>query len=295
MQKIVPFLWFDGKAEEAMNFYTCVFKNSKKGEVSRYGEAGPGPKGSAMSVSFQLEGLDFNALNAGPAFSFTPAISFFVCCENEHEIKGLWAKLSDGGTILMPLDKYPFSEKFGWLNDQFGVSWQLILGHDSPKITPFLMFVGDQHGKAEEAVNHYTSTFKNSSIIKMERYGASEKGHNGTLKHGSFTLQGQKFMVMDSNFEHGFNFTPAISFFVSCETQKEVDGLCEKLAKDGDINAMQCGWLQDKFGVSWQIIPTLLGELLGDEDPVKAERVMNAMMQMKKIDINGLWKAYDQK
>ncbi len=116
MQKITPFLWFDGKAEEAMNFYVSVFKNSKVGRVSRYGEAGPGPKGTVMSATFQLDGQDFFALNGGPQFVFTPAISFFVNCETQQEVDELWDKLSEGGQ----------KERCGWLKDRFGLSWQII-------------------------------------------------------------------------------------------------------------------------------------------------------------------------
>ena len=116
MQKIVPFLWFDGKAEEAANFYVSVFKNSKVVSVTRYGEAGPGPKGSVMSVTFQLEGQEFYALNGGPQFSFTPAISLFVNCETQAEVDELWEKLSAGGA----------KDRCGWLTDKYGLSWQII-------------------------------------------------------------------------------------------------------------------------------------------------------------------------
>ena len=156
MQKIVPFLWFNGNAEEAMNFYVATFKNSKVGRVSRYGDAGPGPKGSVMSCTFQLEGQDFYALNGGPQFQFTPAISLFVNCETQQEVDDLWGKLSAS--------------------------------------------------KADE----------------------------------------------------------------------------------------QCGWLKDKYGVSWQIIPTVLGKLMGDKNPKKANAAVQAMLKMKKIDIKGLQQAYDQ-
>jgi predicted 3-demethylubiquinone-9 3-methyltransferase (glyoxalase superfamily) len=155
MQKITPFLWFDNKAEEAMNFYVSVFKNSKVGRVTRYGEAGPGPKGTVMSATFQLDGQDFLALNGGPHFTFTPAISFFVNCETQQEVDELWEKLSEGG--------------------------------------------------------------------KKDR----------------------------------------------------------------------CGWLKDKYGLSWQIIPSVLGRLLQDKDPEKSKRVMQAMLQMDKIDIERLKQAYE--
>lgn len=116
MQKITPFLWFDGRAEEAMNFYTSIFKNSKVGRVSRYGDAGPGAKGSMMTAAFQIEGQEFMALNGGPLFKFSPAISFFVNCETQQEVDELWEKLSEGGE----------KQQCGWLKDKFGVSWQIV-------------------------------------------------------------------------------------------------------------------------------------------------------------------------
>jgi predicted 3-demethylubiquinone-9 3-methyltransferase (glyoxalase superfamily) len=155
MQKITPFLWFDGKAEEAVNFYVSIFKNSKVGSITRYGDAGPGPKGTVMIATFQLEGQDFIALNGGPQYTFTPAISLFVDCKTQQEVDELWQKLSEGG--------------------------------------------------------------------KTDR----------------------------------------------------------------------CGWLRDKYGLSWQIVPSALRELMGDKDPEKSKRVMKAMLQMTKIDINGLKRAYD--
>jgi predicted 3-demethylubiquinone-9 3-methyltransferase (glyoxalase superfamily) len=290
MQKITPFLWFDGKAEEAMNFYTSIFKNSKIGRINHYGEAGPGPKGTVMSVTFQLEGQDFYALNGGPEFSFTPAVSFFVNCETQEEIDGLWKNLSEGGTVLMELNKYLFSEKFGWVLDQFGVSWQLNLASSMQKITPFLMFVGKQQGKAEDAINFYTSIFNNSSIISMERYGTGEDEHEGTVKRAKFLLNGQEFMAIDSNRPHPFTFTPAISFFVNCKTQEEVDELWNRLLDGGESQGP--GWIKDKYGLSWQIVPAILGELLNDPNPEKSQRVMNAMLQMEKLDIEKLKHAY---
>ncbi len=291
MQKIVPFLWFDGKAEEAANYYASIFKNSKIERITRYGEAGPGPKGTVMSVIFQLEGQEFYALNGGPQFTFSPAISFFFNCETLEEINDLWNKLSEIGTVLMELEKYPFSEKFGWVEDKFGVSWQLNLASRRQKITPFLTFVGKQSGKAEEAINFYVSLFNNSSIDKIEHYDTGEEQLKETVMYAIFSLDGQEFMAMDGGREHPFTFTEAISLFVNCETQVEVDQLWEKLSKGGENQGP--GWIKDKYGVSWQIVPTVLGELLNDLDPEKSQRVMTAMLQMGKIDIEKLKQAYE--
>lgn len=154
------------------------------------------------------------------------------------------------------------------------------------KIRPFLWF--DRN--AEEAMNFYTSIFKNSKILNVMRYGEAGPGPKGSVMGGAFQLEGQEFMALNGGPQ--FTFTPAISLFVNCETQEEVDNLWEKLSAGGEKNS--CGWLRDKFGVSWQIIPAILGKLLQDKDPVKSNRVMKAMLQMQKLDINGLKQAYDQ-
>ena len=271
-------MWFDGQAEEAANFYTSIFKNSKIQSVS------------PTSASFALAGLKFIALNGGPQFKFTPAISFFVKCKTKREIEELWRKLSVGGTALMELAQYLFSEKFGWVQDQFGLSWQLNLTGRAQSTTPFLMFVGKQHGKAEEAMNFYVSLFKDSKVISIERYGAGEEESEGTVKHATFSLNGCEFMAADSGREHPFTFTEAISLFVRCKTQPEIDFFWERLSLDGAKS--RCGWLKDKFGVSWQIVPSILGDMLNDEDDEKSDRVMKAMLQMDRLDIKTLKQAY---
>ena len=294
-QKITPFLWFDNEAEEAVNFYTTLFNKSKIKIVTRYGEEGAKAsgreKGTVMTVSFQIEGQEFTAINGGPVFKITPTISFFINCDSPEEIDRLWAKLSDGGEIFMELNKYPFSEKYGWVKDKFGVSWQLILPGREQKIAPCLMFTGEQHKKAEEAIRFYTSVFENSDILQLERYKAGQ-GPEGAVVHAKFTLGGQEFIAMDSHTPLPYNFNPAISFVVNCQTQEEVDYYWEKLTEDADEGAQQCGWLADKYGVSWQVVPSTLGKLLSDPDVTKSGKVMQAMLQMKKIDIKTLQKAY---
>jgi predicted 3-demethylubiquinone-9 3-methyltransferase (glyoxalase superfamily) len=249
------------------------------------------PDGRIMTGRFQLGDAEFYALNGGPMYKFTPATSFFVNCETEEEIDELWTNLGAGGLVFMPLNKYPFSEKFGWVQDKFGLSWQLNLTGTKQKVTPFLMYVKEQNGKAEEAINFYVSMFKNSHIIRKAFYAVGEPGTEGTIKHAAFSLDGVEFMAMDSSGPHEFTFTPAVSFFVNCDTQEEVDFFWEKMSEGGRKD--RCGWLNDKYGVSWQIIPTALGRLMGDPDPVKSKKVMDAMMKMDKIDIKGLETAYN--
>ena len=154
------------------------------------------------------------------------------------------------------------------------------------KITPFLWF----DGKAEEAMNFYTSIFKNSKVVNIMRYGEAGPGPKGTVMAATFQLDGQEFTALNGG--PMFTFSPAISFFVNCETQEEVDDLWKKLSEGGE--KQRCGWLKDKYGVSWQIVPTVLGELLQDKDPEKSKRVMNAMLQMDKLDIKSLKQAYER-
>lgn len=296
MQQITPFLWFDTQAEAAINLYTSIFENSKIDSVKRYpriGLEGPmkGMEDRVLTGVFELAGQRFMAIDGGPAFKFTPAISLFVNCAAEDEIDRLWERLSAGGSVLMELQAYPFSSKFGWLMDQYGLSWQLNLGARAQKITPALMFVGQQYGKAEEAMRFYTALFPNSGIEHIERYGAGDGEAAGTVKQAVFQLNGRDFMAMENAFDHPFTFNEATSFYVECETQAEVDYYWNRLSADPE--AEQCGWLKDRYGISWQIIPAVLLEMMHDPDPEKSKRVMDAILGMKKIDIAGLRQAYE--
>lgn len=300
-QKIIPYLWFDDQAEAAVAFYTRVFPDSRIVSVDRYSESGAEvaqrPEGSVMFISFELAGQTFTALNGGPVFTFSPAVSFFFNCETREEVDKLWEKLLPGSEVLMELDAYPFSDRYGWLQDRFGVSWQLILSPASmrptAKIEPCLLFVGDRHGKARKALDLYTSLLPDSSIVNLELYlpGEEAAGQEGTVKFARFTVAGQSFIAMESGLPHPFTFTPAISFLVNCLDQAEVNRLWDTLSRDGA--AVQCGWLTDPYGVSWQIVPEILGHLMHDTDPVKAERVATAMFKMIKLDIAALQRAYD--
>jgi predicted 3-demethylubiquinone-9 3-methyltransferase (glyoxalase superfamily) len=295
MQKITPFLWFDDQAEEAASLYTSIFEGSKVGAITRYSaeaaKVSGRAAGSVMTVAFQLCGQQFTALNGGPAFQFTPAISFFVRCETEKQIDELWQKLSESGTVLMEFGPYPFSEKYGWLKDRFGVSWQLMLARTKQKIAPALLFVGEQFGKAAEAINGYISLFEDAGVTFMQRSDVAAAGPEKTVQFATFTLGGQEFMAMDGQGDHRFGFTPATSFVVNCDTQQEVDRLWEKLS--ADKAAEQCGWLKDKYGVSWQIVPKVLSKMLADSDPQRLKRVSQALFRMKRLDIAALQSAYE--
>lgn len=286
MQKITPFLWYDDNAEEAKNLYTSLFRDGEITSVNRIG----GDDAAVLTGSFRIGGIEISVMNAGPQFTFTPSVSFYVTCETAEEIETLWNGLVEGGGILMPLDNYPFAERFGWLADKFGLSWQLIQDGTPPSVTPFLMYVGEQFGRAEEAMQLYTSVFPDSGIDAVAHYeeGAPDAGK---VVHGRFHLAGQPFIAMESGLDHQFTFSEANSFFVACESQDEVDRYWNALTANGGEESM-CGWLKDPFGVSWQIIPNRLMELMGDEDREKAGRVQQAMFQMRKIDVAALEEAY---
>ena len=292
MQKITPNLWFDKEAKEAAEFYTSIFKDSKIKSMTTLHNT---PSGAVEVLTIELLGQDFTLISAGPLFKFNPSVSFLVACETKSEVNTLWSKLSEGGIALMELGAYPFSERYGWVQDRYGLSWQLMLTGEREKkqrITPTLMFVDKQSGKAEEAIYFYASVFHNSRVGDVLRYSKGEEpDKEGTIKHAAFTIEGQRFAAMDSARVHKFTFNEAISFIVNCETQEEIDYYWGKLS--ADPKAEQCGWLKDKYGVSWQIVPTGMEEMLKDKDGKKVARVTEAFLKMKKIDIKMLQEAYE--
>lgn len=278
ISNIYPCLWFDGQGEAAAKFYIETFKN---GEITA---------NNGMVQTFNLFGQQFMALNGGPQFKINPSISFFVLCDSEAEIAEYWKELTDGGMEMMPLDKYPWSEKYGWCQDKFGVCWQLMIGkmqNNTQKIVPSMMFTKTQNGKAEEAIKYYTSIFDNTKINEIDRYKEGEGDTVGNVKYALFQLNGQYFTAMESSMMHNFSFNEGLSFVIPCEKQEEIDHYWNKLSEGGEES--QCGWLKDKYGVSWQVIPKILGKLMSDPD--KGQRVIQAFMKMKKFDVQTLLNA----
>ena len=301
MQKIIPHLWFDKEANEAARFYTSVFPDSKITNSTTLHDT---PSGDAGLVSFELAGQSFMAISAGPLFKFNPSVSFFVNFnpsrdKNAREnLDMLWDNLSQGGMALMPIQQYPFSERYGWVQDKYGVSWQLILsdpeGEERPVIVPSLLFVGTVAGRAEEAINFYLSIFKDSKMGAIQRYGAGqEPDKEGTVAFADFMLQGQWFAAMDSAHRHDFAFNEAISLIVKCDTQEEIDHYWGKLSAVPE--AEQCGWLKDRFGLSWQVTPTSMDKMMQSGTPEQIARVTQAFLKMKKFDLAELTKAYEGK
>ncbi|MCR2822726.1 VOC family protein [Lederbergia panacisoli] len=299
-QNIVPHLWYDKEASEAAAFYASIFPDSRITNETTLHDT---PSGDAQLVSFELWGQKFMAISAGPYFKFNPSVSFMVNFdpsrdkEASEKINEVWNKLSDGGTVLMPLDKYPFSERYGWIQDKFGLSWQLILtnpeGEERPAILPSLIFVGDKCGEAEEAIHFYLSVFKNSKQGLMVRYPKGmDPDKGGTIMFSDFLLENQWFTATDSARDHTFNFNEAISFMVYCDTQEEIDDYWDKLSAVPE--AEQCGWLKDKLGVSWQIVPRDMDEIMTNSTPEQFDRVNKAILKMKKLDLTEIRKVYKE-
>jgi predicted 3-demethylubiquinone-9 3-methyltransferase (glyoxalase superfamily) len=298
-QKIVPHLWFDREAKEAADFYCRVFPGSAIEATTTLRDT---PVGDCDVVAFTLAGQRFMAISAGPLFRFSPAISFMLNYDPsrdaraEENLNAAWDQLSQGGKVLMPLDKYPFSERYGWLEDRYGLSWQLILtdptGDPRPFIMPSMLFVGEVCGRAEAAGDLYLSIFANSKRGVTARYpGGMEPDREGTLMFSDFMLENQWFVAMDSAHRHEFAFNEAISFMVYCETQEEIDYFWEKLS--AVPAAEQCGWLKDSFGVSWQVVPAVMDQMLFGQDAGRLARVVQALLGMKKFDLAALQTASD--
>jgi predicted 3-demethylubiquinone-9 3-methyltransferase (glyoxalase superfamily) len=291
MPTITPHLWFDKEAKQAAEFYTSIFKDSRIKNTATLHNT---PSGAVDLLSIQLLGQEFRFINAGPLFKFTPAVSFLVACDTKEEVDALWSEVSKGGSSLMELGEYPFSERYGWTRDRYGLSWQVMFVGNrkiEQRITPTLMFVGPQCGRAEEAINFYSSVFHDAKIEHILRYGKDDKpDEEGTIKHAGVSLEGKNFAVMDSARAHNFTFNEAISFMVYCDTQEQIDYFWSKLS--AEPRAEQCGWLKDKFGLSWQIIPTAMDEMLRDTDQSRLSRVTEAFLKMKKFDIAKLKEAY---
>lgn len=291
-QKILPHIWFDKEAVEAASFYVSIFPASQITSATVLRDT---PSGDCDMVSFTLAGHAFQAISAGPIFKVNPSISFAVNCATAGEVDALWAKLADRGQALMPLDAYPFSPRFGWMQDRFGVSWQLTVSDvetvAKPSIVPSLLFVGANSGKAEEAIGFYASVFHDSAPGPVLRYGPDHAPEQeGTVMHADFVLEGQRFAIGESAYPHQFAFSEAISFIVNCESQAEIDYYWSRLSAVPE--AEQCGWLKDRYGLSWQITPVALEELMFAGSPEQIARVTQAFLPMKKLDLAILQRAY---
>jgi predicted 3-demethylubiquinone-9 3-methyltransferase (glyoxalase superfamily) len=301
MQKIIPHLWFDKEAREAAGFYSSLFPDSRITNVTTLHDT---PSGDCDVVSFELWKYSFMAISAGPLFRFNPSISLMVNFDPSRDreagkrIDAVWGKLAEGGKVLMPLDKYPFSDRYGWIEDKYGLSWQLILsnpaGEARPPIVPSLLFAGNVCGKAEDATGYYLSVFSESKRGRTVRYGTGQAPEReGTIMFTDFVLRDQWFAAMDSALAHDFAFNEALSLLVECDNQAEIDYYWEKLS--AVPQSEQCGWLKDTYGVVWQIVPAAMAQMMRTGTRQQIDRLTQTFLPMKKLDLEKLKKAFDGK
>ena len=290
MQRIVPNLWFDHNAAEAADFYTAAFGDARVVETVRYPSEGlldfqTEFAGQVLTVEFEIGGYRFIGINAGSEFRPNPSVSFFVNfdpsvdADARQHLDELWAALSEGGKALMPLQEYPFSPHYGWIEDRYGVSWQLMLtnadGEPRPFIIPGVMFGYTAQGRAAEAIEYYTSVF-GGRVGSVVPYPAEAGPMAAQVMFGDFQLLDQWFATMDAA-DQDFTFSCGVSLMVYCDGQDELDHYWSQLS--AVPAAEQCGWCADKFGLSWQLIPANLGELMAKPD------AYDKLMGMKKIEI----------
>lgn len=292
MQRIVPNLWFDHNAMEAVEFYLAAFPDGRVVDVQYYPSEGlpdfqAGFAGQVLTVDFELSGYRFTGINAGPEFPINPSLSFMlnfdpsVDPQARDHLDQLWTALSDGGQALMPLQAYDFSPHYGWLQDRYGVSWQLMLtnpaGEPRPFIIPSLMFGHTAQNQAREALEYYTALFGGRVGTIAEYSAQTGPATAGSVMFADFEILGQWFAAMDAGSEQEFSFSCGVSLLLYCADQAELDRYWDALSAVPE--AEQCGWCADKFGVAWQLVPANLGELMAK--PGAYAKLMN----MGKIDI----------
>ncbi|SJM65305.1 VOC family protein [Gulosibacter sp. 10] len=293
MQFITPNIWCDGDAEEAVDFYLGAFPEAVRTSISHYPSEGlpefqRSMAGEVLTIGFQIADTEFIAINAGDEFRPNPAISFTVNvdpsarADARGHIERLWERLGEGGEVLMPLDAYPFSELYGWVQDRFGTSWQLLLsqptGELQPVIIPTFMFGGPVVNRARAAMERWTGIFRDSRMGAVAEYPEQTgPASPGSVMHGRFVLGGGHFAAMDSGVEQGFTFTEGVSLQVNCRDQAEIDRYWHALSAVPDAEA--CGWCKDEFGVSWQIVPEDMDDLM------TRPRAYETLMTMRRIEI----------
>lgn len=273
---IYPCLWFNGQTEEAAQFYTSVLPDSHILSAD------------SIVTMLSLCGKNVMLLNGGPQYAINPAVSFFILCKTREELDHYAAQFLEGGSAMIPVGNYPWSEYYGWVKDRFGMTWQLMLDDSEGKkdmLRPCLLFTGKQFGKAAEAMELYTGLFDGGVVTESSLYPEGTE-FAGTTQYAEFELNGYPMIAMDGPGEHAYSFDHGTSFVVNCDTQEEIDHYWDTLTKNGAES--MCGWLSDPYGVSWQIIPTALPELMSD--PSKRDKVVEAFMKMRKFIIADLLK-----
>ncbi|MBB1516769.1 VOC family protein [Tessaracoccus sp. MC1679] len=292
MQKIVPNLWFDHSAASAAAFYCSVLPDARVTVTQHYPTEGLADfqqdfAGDVLYVEFEVGGYAFGAINAGPEFRANPSVSFFLYFDPTRDdaarekLDRVWDAFADGGEVLMPLGEYAYSRRFGWVQDKFGVSWQLVLSDPDaeprPFIVPCLLFAGAAKGRGGEALERYTSVFPDSQVTVRVPQEVPDAASPGQVEFAVVRLLGQSFSLMDSEVDHAFTFTPGVSLEIRCDDQAEIDRYWAALSEVPEAEA--CGWCADRFGVSWQVTPSNMAELM------ERAGAFQTMMGMKKLEI----------
>ena len=280
-QRIIPAIWCDGTADEAARFYADVFR---EGSVV---EQAPG-----LAATVSIHGFGLSLINGGDQYAPNPSISCILNFDpllfgGEDQARAyldeLYERLSGGG-VLMELGEYPFSARYTWVRDRFGMTWQLMLtdpaGEPRPFILPSFMFGGTNHANAEEATEAWIALFDDARRGALRRYGEGGPMEAGTIMFTDFTLCGTWMAAMDSGAFHDFTFTPGVSMIVSCRDQEEIDRYWAGLSAVPE--AERCGWCVDRWGVSWQVVPDNIAELMADA------ATREKILQMGKIDLTRL-------
>jgi predicted 3-demethylubiquinone-9 3-methyltransferase (glyoxalase superfamily) len=302
MVSIVPHLWFDGQVRDAVEFYTHLFPDS---EITATSVMEDTPGGVTFWYTFRLWGEDFQAIDGGPFFTPNPSVSFFVNVDPSRvpdaraEVDRIAGALAEGGTELMPLGEYPFSPHYAWVQDRFGISWQVMLtnpnGDPRPAIVPCLAFGDSAAGSAAAARARYLEVFDDAVAGSAARFadmdmpdGAPPVPDDG-LAYSDVRLADTWLAMMDTpGFPDVFN--EGISLMIRCDTQEEMDRYWEALSRVPESE--QCGWCKDEFGLSWQVVPKELDTMLLQGTPEQAKRVQDAFMPMHKLDLETLRSAY---
>ena len=271
---VFPCLWFDGKAKEAAELYCSVFKNSVITAET------------PLVVTFNLNSKKVMALNGGPMFTINPSISLFVTCNSVAETDRIWNVLVEGGSEYIPIGSYPWSKRYGWLKDRFGMTWQISFSENVDfdlRIIPSFLFTNARFGQAGAARDFYISVFNDAATNVLVLYPEGD-ANAGKVMYSEFNINSSEFIAMDGPGDHNYTFNEAVSLVVECETQQEIDYYWEKLTEGGEES--MCGWLKDRFGVSWQVVPKILAELM--TDPEKATKAIAAFSRMRKFEIDKL-------
>jgi predicted 3-demethylubiquinone-9 3-methyltransferase (glyoxalase superfamily) len=271
---IYPCLWFDGQAGEAARYYCSIFRDARLLEEN------------PVVSRFEIGGLRFMALNGGPQYAPNPALSFFIYTGSQEEINRFYASLSVGGKVIMPLGRYDWSACYAWIEDRYGVSWQLDIDdiRSAQKVVPNLLFVNEKKGLVKAALDRYTHIFPHSISLLEAPYPPGADVPEGALLFAQCRLKNSIVNAMSSTLAHDYDFSPGTSLVVECQDQTEIDYYWEALGQDGEYQP--CGWLKDAFGVSWQVVPAALSRLMSD--PERGARAMQALLSMTKLDIAAL-------